>query len=88
VLCQEQQTWEQQQMARPEVTGRAPPRDPTINGFCCRKGISRSTWNNWRRQGKTPRYVQPAGPGGKITIPPEAEADWDEKYAVPLQATG
>jgi hypothetical protein len=64
---------------RPEVTG---GHDATVGGFCRRKNISRSTWNNWRRQGLTPDTVQPAGRGGKHIITPEAEAAWDQKHTV------
>jgi hypothetical protein len=36
------------------------PRDPSIAGFCERKGISRSTYVNLRKAGKGPRET-PAG---------------------------
>ena len=74
-------------MARPQVTGRAPAtRDPTVGGFCQRKGISRSTFNRWKRKGLAPDVVQPAGPGGKQTITPEAEDAWDLRYTATTQA--
>jgi hypothetical protein len=53
---------------------------PTVDGFCFRKGISRSTYNNLRRRGLGPVEVQ-AVPGGKITITPENEQAYDRRHA-------
>jgi hypothetical protein len=58
---------------RPEITG---ARDPSLAGFLRRQGISRSTWNGWRKKGLTPRYTQPAGPHGKIIISEPDEMAW------------
>jgi hypothetical protein len=61
---------------------------PTIDGFCFRHGWSRSTWNNRKREGRIPKVIQPV-PGGKVTITPEYEAEFDHQYArqaVPVEA--
>jgi hypothetical protein len=57
-------------------------RDPSINGFCLRKGISRQTYNNYDRAGKAPRTIQVV-PGGRRIITPAEEAIWDAKYMSP-----
>jgi hypothetical protein len=51
-------------------------RDPSINSFCARKGISRSMYNKLRNAGKGPRE---SAAGLRRTITPEAEADWDRE---------
>jgi hypothetical protein len=51
-------------------------RDPSINGFCARKGISRSMYNKLRKLGKGPREI---AAGQRRTITPEAESDWDRE---------
>jgi hypothetical protein len=51
-------------------------RDPSINGFCARKGISRSMYNKLRRAGKGPRE---SAVGARRTVTPEAEVDWDRE---------
>jgi hypothetical protein len=53
------------------------PRDPTIAGFCKRKGISRSTYMVMRSDGKGPRET-PSGTR-RIIITEEDEAAWDEQ---------
>ena len=52
----------------------AKPRDPSINGFCARHGISRRTYVNMRKDGITPRET--AASDRRITITEEAEAEW------------
>jgi hypothetical protein len=51
----------------------APPRDTSIEAFCLRHGISRGTYLNLRKSGKTPRE---AAVGLRRIITEEAEADW------------
>lgn len=51
-------------------------RDPSINGFCARKGISRSIYNKLQKLGKGPREI---AAGQRRTITPEAESDWDRE---------
>jgi hypothetical protein len=75
-------------MARPEVTGRAragiqrrvrkPTAGKTIDQFCEKWGISRSTFNSWRKKKKTPAVLQPI-PGGLATITDEAEEIWQRE---------
>jgi hypothetical protein len=65
-------------MARREAA--RPARDPSINGFCNRWGISRSTFNNWNQRGIGPRVTQPAGPGGRGLISEEDEDNWALKH--------
>jgi hypothetical protein len=73
-------------MARREVTGRktgntAPPKrtGKSVTEFCASIGISRSTYETWRRRGIGPGELQPI-PGGRIIITEEAEAAWRAKY--------
>jgi hypothetical protein len=75
-------------MARHEVTGRkpttiVPPRikrtGKSVAEFCASIGISRSTFETWRRRGIGPGELQPI-PGGRIIITEEAEAAWREKF--------
>lgn len=48
-------------------------RDPSIEGFCRRHSLSRSSYYNLKNVGKAPReYVV----GKLIRISPDAEADW------------
>jgi predicted site-specific integrase-resolvase len=56
-----------------------PPRDPSIDGFCRRWGISRATFNNWDKAGKAPRTVQPV-PRGRRTIPEQEEEEWARRH--------
>ena len=65
------------------------PRDPSIAGFCRRKGISRGLYIKLRNAGKGPRE---SAAGVRRIISPEAEADWDkereaEAVALRRQAT-
>jgi hypothetical protein len=71
-------------MARHEITGRkpattTPPRvkrtGKSVEEFCASLGISRSTFEVWRRRGLGPAELQPI-PGGRIIITDEAEAAW------------
>jgi hypothetical protein len=62
------------------------PRDPSIDGFCKRKGISRSTYVNLRRSGEAPRET-PAGTR-RLIITEEDEAAWDrERQALAPELT-
>jgi hypothetical protein len=70
-------------MHRPEPGSWA---DRSINGFCIRKNMSRSTYVKRRRAGLGPREVQSL-PGGKISIPPDSETEYDEKYSKQVVAT-
>ncbi len=51
----------------------AADRDPSVLGFCKRHGISRSTYENWRRAGLAPAETR--GPR-RIIITEDAENDW------------
>jgi hypothetical protein len=51
-------------------------RDPSINGFCKRKGISRSLYNKLRKAGKGPRE---SAAGTRRVITESAESDWDRE---------
>jgi hypothetical protein len=55
------------------ILGLSKQRDPSINGFCRRHGISRGTYLNLRRRGKAPREV---AAGVRRIISEQAEADW------------
>jgi hypothetical protein len=66
--------------ARPQ--GAPIDRDPSVAGFCARKGISRATYINNRKRGRGPREIQPM-PGGRIVITPEAEAEWENRFSKP-----
>jgi hypothetical protein len=57
------------------LTGRAETRDPSINGFCKRQGISRSLYIKLRRLGKGP---QETAIGLRRTITVEAESAWEK----------
>jgi hypothetical protein len=58
-------------------------RDPSIAGFCARKGISRSMYNKLRRAGKGPREL---AAGQRRTISETAEADWDREREAEAEA--
>jgi hypothetical protein len=76
-------------MARPEITGRkvagsrkrakVPSKLPLAGKspaqFCETYGISRSTFEEWRRRGLGPAELQPIR-GGRIIISAAAEAEW------------
>jgi hypothetical protein len=55
------------------------PRGPRLGKspteFCAAYGISRSTFEEWRRRGLGPAELQPI-PGGRIIISAAAEAEW------------
>jgi hypothetical protein len=55
------------------VLGLSRRRDPSINGFCKRHGISRGTYLNLRRRNKAPREV---AAGTRRIISELAEAEW------------
>jgi predicted DNA-binding transcriptional regulator AlpA len=48
-------------------------RDASINGFCRRHGVSRSTYYNMKAAGLGPREYTA---GKLVRISPEAEAEW------------
>ena len=50
----------------------------TIDQFCTRNKISRAGLYNLWKEGRGPRVMQPC-PGGKVTISPAAEADWQRE---------
>lgn len=58
------------------IEPQAEARDPSIAGFCQRKGISKSHYLNLRRAGKGPRET---AIGTRRTISEAAEADWDRR---------
>jgi hypothetical protein len=58
--------------------------------FCERYGISRKTFERWRRLGLGPAEVQPI-PGGRIFISEQAEKEWLARHtamAAVADATG
>jgi hypothetical protein len=57
-------------------TSQVPRAGKSIPEFCEAYGISPRTFENWRRKGIGPAVIQPAGPGGRGFISPEAEAAW------------
>jgi hypothetical protein len=59
--------------------------DRSIAGFCFRHGWSRSTYENNRRRKKVPKETRTIA-GGKVTITPAAEIEFDELYSQPLDA--
>jgi hypothetical protein len=65
--------------AKPRHTPNPSPRDPSIAGFCQRKGISRATYYNNRARGLGPAETQTV-PGGRITITLESEAEWEQRH--------
>jgi hypothetical protein len=75
-------------MPRREVTGRrpigkAPPipkRGKSVAQFCTSWGVSRSTYETWRRLGVGPREIQPVA-NGRILISEEAELEWATRRA-------
>jgi hypothetical protein len=71
-------------MHRPEPGSWA---DRSINGFCIRKNMSRSTYVNRRRAGLGPREIQ-ALPGGKISISESAEIEYDARYSRQVAVAG
>jgi hypothetical protein len=75
-------------MARHEVTDRkpahtTPPRikrtGKSVAEFCASIGVSRSTFETWRRRGIGPAELQPIR-GGRIIITEQAEQQWREKF--------
>jgi hypothetical protein len=56
------------------VGASAKPRDPSIDGFCARHGISRSTYIRLRRGGNGPRET--AAGANRITITEADESTW------------
>jgi hypothetical protein len=56
------------------VGARAKPRNPSIDGFCQRHGISRSTYMRLRRAGNGPRET--AVGANRLTITEDDERAW------------
>jgi hypothetical protein len=52
----------------------------SVQEFCLAYGISRSTFEVWRRRGLGPDEVQPI-PGGRILITEESENAWKAKHS-------
>jgi hypothetical protein len=57
----------------------------TINEFCQREKICRSTFYNLRRAGKAPRVMLV---GSKMRISPEARLDWHRDREAEAAAAG
>ena len=57
------------------IAGTKTVRDPSIGGFCKRRGFSRGTYMNLRAAGKGPRET---AVGSRRTIDERAERDWVE----------
>jgi hypothetical protein len=51
----------------------------TIDGFCFRQHISRSSYINYRNSGDGPAETR-AVPGGRVIITAEAEAAWVKQH--------
>jgi len=51
----------------------------SVAEFCASIGISRSTFEVWRRQGLGPAELQPI-PGGRIIITEQAEDEWRRRH--------
>jgi hypothetical protein len=56
------------------LVGQRAKRDPSINGFCARQGISRKTYERLRAAGAGPRET--AAGRNRITIADEDERAW------------
>jgi hypothetical protein len=52
----------------------------SIQEFCNSWGVSRATFDNWRRRGLAPKLVQPI-PRGRVLITQEAESEWVARHA-------
>jgi hypothetical protein len=66
------------------------PLGKSVLQFCSDYGISRSTFEAWRRAGLGPAELQPIK-GGRILITTEAETAWKAKHtalAAVAEATG
>jgi len=64
--------------ARKEALAREPRRGKSVAEFCASWGVSRSTYEEWRRRGIGPTVIQPI-PGGRVLITSEAEVEWASK---------
>jgi hypothetical protein len=54
----------------------------TISEFCASEKIAPSTFHLWRKSGRAPDVFQPAGPGGRVRILPEAKTAWRTRFSV------
>jgi hypothetical protein len=57
----------------------ASPAGKSVFQFCSDYGISRSTFEAWRRAGVGPAELQPVK-GGRVLITSEAEEAWKQKH--------
>jgi hypothetical protein len=65
-------------MARPAVS--KPKRlGKSVAEFCTSYGVSRSTFETWRRRGLGPAELQPIK-GGRIIISEESETEWKRRH--------
>jgi transposase-like protein len=53
----------------------------SIAEFCAAYGISRSTFESWRRKGLGPNEIQLV-PKGRVIITEEAEEIWKNKHTI------
>jgi hypothetical protein len=65
-------------MSRP-VVPKAKRTGKSVAEFCASLGVSRSTFETWRRRGVGPAELQPI-PGGRIVITDTAEQEWRAKF--------
>jgi hypothetical protein len=52
----------------------------SVGEFCASYGVSRSTYETWRRLGVGPMEIQPIK-GGRVLITQEAEDAWKAKHS-------
>ena len=63
----------QKVIAAGKFSTQAADKSPTIEGFCSRHGISRSTFLNWQRAGLGPVVTRVKR---RVIVTPEAENAW------------
>jgi len=66
-------------MSRP-VTPKPKRLGKSVDEFRAAYGVSRSTFETWRRQGLGPAEIQPVK-GGRIIISEEAELQWKARFS-------
>jgi hypothetical protein len=59
---------------------RKPQAGWTITGWCEYRGISKSVYYLWKKEGRAPALLQPAGHGGWAIITPAADAAWAARF--------
>jgi hypothetical protein len=57
-----------------------PTSGKTIEQWCDSYGWSRATWNRAQDAGTGPAIIQPSGPGGRVIVTPESEAEWIRRH--------